>query len=124
MGWSIGYDEKWKRDIGYGVPATCDRPGCGREINRGLAHVCGSEPYGGEHGCGLYFCTEHLRTAGAARDNVELCSKCYSGRGGCFEPAPDRPEWISHKLTHESWQQWRDENPDEVERLKAAQDTR
>src|SRR6185312_4070071 len=115
MGWSIGYDEKWKRDIGYGVPATCDRPGCGREINRGLAHVCGSEPYGGEHGCGLYFCKEHLRTAGDARDNVELCSKCYSGSGGCFEPAPDRPEWISHKLTHESWQQWRDENPDEVE---------
>lgn len=21
MSWSIGYDEKWQRDIGYGVPA-------------------------------------------------------------------------------------------------------
>ena len=28
MGWSIGYDEKWQRDIGYGVPAICDYPGC------------------------------------------------------------------------------------------------
>ena len=26
MGWSIGFDSKWNRDIGYGVPATCDYP--------------------------------------------------------------------------------------------------
>jgi hypothetical protein len=48
MGWSIGYDSKWKRDIGYGVPAPCDLPGCDKEIDRGLAFVCGTEPYGGE----------------------------------------------------------------------------
>lgn len=29
MGWSIGYDDKWFRDIGYGVPAYCDHPGYG-----------------------------------------------------------------------------------------------
>jgi hypothetical protein len=120
MSWAIGFDERWNRDIGYGVPATCDHPGCGKEIDRGLAHVCGSEPYGGEHGCGLYFCAEHLRTAGDKRDNVALCSKCYSGKGGCFEPTPDTPEWITHQLTDESWQQWRDENPEEVARLEAS----
>src|SRR4051812_7048849 len=26
MGWSIGYDSNWQRDIGYGVPAFCDHP--------------------------------------------------------------------------------------------------
>ncbi len=26
MGWSIGYDKNLKRDIGYGVPATCEHP--------------------------------------------------------------------------------------------------
>lgn len=60
MGWSIGYDSKWKRDIGYGVPASCDYPGCDAEIDRGLSYVCGGEPYGGEVGCGLYFCAAHL----------------------------------------------------------------
>jgi hypothetical protein len=46
MSWAIGYDGRWKRDIGYGVPAYCDHPGCNEEIDRGLAHVCGGEPYG------------------------------------------------------------------------------
>lgn len=41
MGWSIGFDSNWNRDIGYGVPAFCDHPGCTAEIDRGLAYVCG-----------------------------------------------------------------------------------
>ena len=61
MSWALGYDSQWMRDIGYGLPAYCDHPGCMAEIDRGLAYVCGSEPYGGEHGCGLYFCDKHLR---------------------------------------------------------------
>ncbi|KAF1008940.1 MAG: hypothetical protein GAK28_00572 [Luteibacter sp.] len=117
MGWSIGYDENWNRDIGYGVPATCDHPGCGEEIDRGLSHVCGGDPYGGQHGCGLFFCGKHLIPAGAKRDCSQLCSRCYSRRKP-FDPTPDVPEWVRHKLTHESWQQWRDENPDEVKTLK------
>ena len=119
MGWSIGYDDNWHRDIGYGVPGTCDHPGCGAEIDRGLSYVCGGDPYGGEHGCGLFFCREHLQYAGDRRDNVQLCSRCYGGRGGPYEPTPDRSEWIRHKLTDPSWQQWRDENPEEVAKLKA-----
>lgn len=59
MSWAVGYDAKWHRDIGYGVPATCDYPGCAAEIDRGLGYVCAGEPYGGEHGCGLYFCDAH-----------------------------------------------------------------
>src|SRR5690606_23075125 len=53
MGWAVGYDSNWNRDIGYGVPTTCDHPGCNEKIDRGLSYVCGDEPYGGEHGCGL-----------------------------------------------------------------------
>jgi len=118
MGWSIGFDSDWNRDIGYGVPATCDHPGCGAEIDRGLAYVCGGQPYGGDHGCGLYFCSDHKRYAGDKRDNEPLCSRCYMGRDP-FTATPDLIEWIAWKLTDESWQQWRDENPEEVAQLKA-----
>lgn len=41
MGWAIGYDTTWGRDIGYGVPATCDYPSCTEAIDRGLGYVCG-----------------------------------------------------------------------------------
>lgn len=119
MGWSIGYDSTWKRDIGYGVPATCDHPGCGEQIDRGLGFVCGGEPYGGEHGCGLFFCSKHRQIAGDRRENASLCARCYRGRSP-FKPTPDAPEWIEHKLTHASWARWRDKHPDEVARLRAA----
>ena len=114
MGWSVGYDSNWNRDIGYGVPATCDHPGCGEEINRGLAYVCGNQqPYGGEDGCGLFFCGKH--------GGGSLCERCEGKRKkSAFEPTPDVPEWIEWKLTDESWKRWRDENPEEVAALRAA----
>lgn len=28
MSWVIGFDSNWNRDIGYGVLAFCDHPGC------------------------------------------------------------------------------------------------
>lgn len=119
MGWSIGFDTNWNRDIGYGVPAYCDHPGCPAEINRGLAYVCGGQPYGGDHGCGLYFCQDHLRTVGKRREHAQVCDRCMKGRGSTsFTPTADHPDWINHKLTDESWQQWRDENPREVELLR------
>lgn len=111
MSWAVGYDTTWKRDIGYGVPATCDHPDCGAGIDRGLYYVCGGEPYGGERGCGLYFCAIHLSTR-------DLCRQCKHG-GEPFAPTSDVPEWINHKLTDPSWQQWRDEHPDEVVVLAA-----
>lgn len=119
MGWSIGYDDNWKRDIGYGVPATCDHPGCGERINRGLSYVCGGEPYGGDEGCGLYFCAAHLTLAVGteAITGPQLCERCGEG-GEPFLATKDVPEWINHKLTDPSWEKWRKQNPDEVKTLR------
>jgi hypothetical protein len=112
MGWAIGFDSRWNRDIGYGVPATCDFPGCGTAIDRGLSYVCGGQPYGGEHGCGLFFCPDHLLVP-------DRCQRCSQGEPP-FEPTPDTDEWISWKLTDESWSAWRDENPEAVAVMKGA----
>lgn len=118
MGWEIGYDSKWKRDIGYGVPAVCDHPDCNEEIDRGLGFVCGGEPYGGDRGCGLYFCGKHLHYA--ERISGAMCSQCHPRVKSPFQPKPDVAAWIAHKLSDESWEQWRKENPKEVEFLRAA----
>ena len=116
MGWSYG--EHDGRDIGYGVPAICDHPTCDARIDRGLAYVCGGDVYGGERGCGLFFCYEHLHYA--AKLPMQLCRACLPRRHKAFTPKADVREWIEHKLTDESWQRWRDENPEDVARLKAA----
>ena len=117
MGWQVGYDSNWKRDIGYGVPAICDRPGCGAAIDRGLAYVCGGEPYGGEHGCGLFFCGEHM-LFGETIPRCQQCERCLNGEPP-FDPTPDTREWVEWKLTDGSWGQWRDENPDAVSAMTA-----
>jgi hypothetical protein len=110
MSWAIGYDEHWQRDIGYGVPALCDHPDCSTAIDRGLSFVCGNEPYGGDKGCGLYFCAEHQV------DEHQRCERCAKRRKA-FAPKPDTAEWLRWKLTDSSWQRWRDENPDDVTAL-------
>jgi len=108
MGWSIGFDTKWQRDIGYGVPAVCDHPECSCDINRGLAYVCcGEEPCGGD-GCGLFFCTTHL--IWSERLETFACERCDREELP-FVPKPDTDEWIQHKRTHPSWEAWRVENP-------------
>lgn len=112
MGWAVGKHNG--RDIGYGVPALCDAPGCNEMIDRGLAYVCcDQQPYGGEKGCGLFFCAKHSDSRGR-------CSRCRNYRTP-YQPKPDVPEWIEWKLTDESWQRWRDENPDEVAKMRAQQ---
>lgn len=116
MGWSIGFDNSWNRDIGYGVPAYCDSPDCWAEINRGLSYVCGGDPFGGERGCGLFFCSHHLFYTARG---VPLCRRCLRNREP-YEAKPDHQDWNQHKLAHESWKQWREENPTEVEKLRAA----
>jgi hypothetical protein len=119
MGWSIGYDNRWHRDIGYGVPATCDFLGCNKEINRGLSYVCGSDPLGGDYGCGLYFCGEHFkgRKPHGSENYVQLCPRCYAYKSP-YNPKPDVKAWIKWKLTDESWARWRKENKSEVNILK------
>lgn len=104
MGWAIGYDERWHRDIGYGVPAFCDHPGCGRLIDRGLACVCGGEPHGGDKGCGLYFCEKHLYIRSLR--SPQLCDRCQKQRKP-FAPTPDTVTWLRFKMTDPSWARWR-----------------
>lgn len=106
MSWSVGFDGRWRRDIGYGVPATCDHPGCGEPIHRGLSYVCGGEPYGGERGCGLYFCERHLVHSERL---PQLCDRCKNRRRP-YKPTPDLPEWVQHKALDPSWEQWRKGN--------------
>lgn len=113
MSWAVGYDDNWKRDIGYGVPAYCDHPKCQAEIDRGLGYVCGGDAYGGEKGCGLFFCPEHLYMG----RGVQLCQRCLRYRQP-YTPKSDHPTWIKWKLTDESWEEWRRENPETVEAMK------
>lgn len=115
MSWAVGYDSKWKRDIGYGVPAICDRPECGAAIDRGLAYACGGQPYGGEEGCGLFFCGEHMFIS---RDRPQQCERCAEDEQP-FEPMPDTSEWMEWKLTDESWDVWRGEHPEAVDEMRA-----
>jgi predicted ribonuclease toxin of YeeF-YezG toxin-antitoxin module len=46
-----------------------------------------------------------------------MCERCCDGKEP-FTPKPDIKEWVNWKLTDESWQDWRDENPEEVKRMK------
>lgn len=120
MSWAVGWDSNWYRDIGYGVTAYCDHPECDDEIDRGLGYVCGGEPYGGEQGCGLYFCNRHLGYVELDDGELfgQICDRCIEGEPP-FPPKPDHPEWLTHKLTHSSWRQWRDENPAQVDATRA-----
>lgn len=117
MGWQIGYING--RDVGYGVPAKCDHPKCDEDIDRGLSYICG-DIGGVDYGCGLYFCENH-RTFKKPRGSdiwYEVCDRCDRYRPP-FKMKPDVPEWVEWKLTDESWAKWREENPTEVETLRA-----
>lgn len=118
MGWSIGYDARWKRDIGYGVPAFCDFPKCNEEIDRGLSYVCGAQqPHGGDWGCGLYFCSKHLfYHSFRGGDSGEFCKRCIRHKPP-HTPKPEHSDWIHWKLTDESWDEWRKKNPQEVQKF-------
>ena len=116
MSWSIGFDSNWDRDIGYGVPAPCDHPECDWKIDRGLAHVCGGDPYGGDQGCGLYFCSSHL-WFGRSKDAPQLCKRCMNYKQP-YKPKPDLLEWIEFKLKDSSWSPWRKVNLEKVKQMR------
>lgn len=124
MGYTVYRDiEGHDRWAGYAVPAECDMPGCEVTIDRGLGYKCQDghaeepdhdldldgkllaqgDPEFEDYGCGLYFCTEHLYDTDS-HDGVE--------------PKPDSVEWVRWMLEHESWQQWRDENPEKLTAMR------
>jgi len=111
MGYSIGHDDRYDRDVGYGVPAICDHPDCNKEIDRGLSYICGGDLYGGDTGCGLFFCENHLYIP--VGDGSNICSRCTENKDP-FPLKPDTPEWINWKLTHDSWALWRKNHPEWV----------
>ncbi len=126
MSWAVGHVRG--RDVGYAVPASCDHPGCTEIIDRGLAYVCGEAPGVGEHGCGLFFCDTHRTYTYFGKGKEELpdtdddafaavCARCAQQQPP-FDPTPDVAEWIGWKLNDDSWEQWRQDNPAEVSRLR------
>ena len=116
VSWSVGWSERWQRDVGYGVRAVCDHPLCHEPIDRGLAYICGGEIHGGEHGCGLFFCHEHLRYAERCS---QLCPAC-EGRRKPYKAKADVVQWVQHKLNDPSWAEWRLENAELVDKLREA----
>lgn len=115
MGYGVYWEGTHNRFTGYGVPCQCEHPDCKAKIHRGLACVCGNEPGGGEHGCGLYFCGKHLYVSARG----QLCERC-ARRRKAFPAKPDTKPWMRHMLKDKTWKQWRDENPNEVAALRAA----
>lgn len=122
MGYAVGdqiTSDGSIRHIGYGVPATCNHPGCGASIDRGMAPAChgpGADDVDpaevdflpGE-GCGMYFRGQH-----GAEGTCERCAKHLAP----FDPTPDSLEWATHVLTDDSWEQWRREEPAWAERMR------
>ena len=120
MGWAVGQDRDRRRHIGYGVPATCDHPGCGAAIDRGLGYACGGGVVGTVENCGLFFCPDHLRYSiedGEGR-RQDVCDRCANDEPP-FDPTPDTAEWARHVLTDDSWAQWRAENPEWAADMRA-----
>lgn len=74
MGWGHATNRDG-REVGYAIAAVCDEDGCEARIDRGLAYVCGGMHDGGEHGCGRYFCGEHLFIA-LSDVHGQLCARC------------------------------------------------
>lgn len=113
MGFGVGFDKETRRFIGYLVPAYCDHPDCNEEIDRGMAYMCPESDDG--DGCGLFFCDKHRQYAG---EKGFVCERCAQNLEP-FDPKPvEHPDWVYWLLNHESWEEWRTENPEEVKRYR------
>lgn len=85
MGWNYAIDDsraEGDQEIGYSVSAKCDLADCEVDIDRGLAYVCGGDAYGGEYGCGKFFCLPHLgwysywTVYGEEHYSPQMCPAC------------------------------------------------
>lgn len=129
---NMGYQvyQVGKRFGGYGVPTICEHPDCNEEIDRGVSYACGDEPFS-EIGCDRYFCSKHLvwythnestgKKCKHKRDcdcrNVDVCERCANNKSP-FPYKPEHKDWVHHLLTDESWQEWRNENKEEVKEMQ------
>jgi hypothetical protein len=115
VSWAVGWDFEHRRWRGYGVPAFCDAyaKGCREEIDRGLGWVC-DDHNGGDEDDPDYEEFDDLAHP------IFVCSKHTCADVDESNLPPEHPEWVEHLLTDESWQQWRDENPESVATLRAA----
>ena len=129
MGWAVGRDINRQRHIGYGVPAICDHPGCGEEIDRGMGYACGGGQTRTDECCGLFFCSNHMWYLNEVINDVSdaVCERCAENLTNnpdgdewveFFEPTPDTLEWATHVVTDESWEQFRAEEPEWTKRYK------
>ena len=75
MGYAYCGTDSNGRDIGYGIRATCDHPGCEEEIDRGMAYVCGHFHGDDEYSCEKYFCEEHRQNL-SDRGRGMICDEC------------------------------------------------
>lgn len=135
MSWSIGYCEKQKRDVGYGVLAICDHPGCTAEIDRGMDYIC-CEDINHNACCGAFYCAEHrdnyvygdeiddmddeeLEALNINVESQEVYDAVEDGdivkcRHEPIEKGKENAAWLEHCLKDETWQKWRNENPEMV----------
>lgn len=71
-----------KIEAGYSVETVCEKDGCETPIDRGLAYLCGKTPGGDEHGCGGYFCGQHLYGG----QQCEACSEAADKANAWMNP--------------------------------------
>lgn len=79
MGWGYcGTNPDTGEEMGYAILGVCHAEGCDKAIDHGISYVCGGMHEGGEHGCGYYFCGDHLAVYCRGDDPLgyELCKAC------------------------------------------------
>ena len=92
MGWgSCGTNPVTGDEMGYNHFGKCSHPDCDKEVDHGLANVCGDMHEGGEYGCGRYFCAAHLIFGRPE----QLCEQCYAKCDAPDEDDDDEMECIS-----------------------------
>jgi hypothetical protein len=86
VGYAFGHNNNG-REIGYGVEATCDWPGCEEAIDRSIGNCCGgidgigNAGMDGEAYCGDFFCEKHM--------SFDVCLKCVRKCPDCKGEARD-----------------------------------
>lgn len=76
MGWANCGTDSRGRPIGYAHEATCDEPGCGAKLYRGLDYACGGMHGEDEWSCEDYFCHDHLECVSVSGLVLGVCARC------------------------------------------------